>query len=188
MKNLILTQLLLLITCLSTFGQTYSSIIDDIEITAFIHNQAKGKYNQKINNWKLEEVYQPDSVLKKLGSWKTLTPSEKRNYSFNYGEAPLLADFLTRADFEFIKEQISGLKVKEWQTVKEFQKTKNSEHNKDEYYIYSVPLFSKDRNYALMKTELYCGNLCGWSCVELFKKIENGQWENKGCFSKKVYY
>ncbi|WP_210489416.1 hypothetical protein [Rufibacter aurantiacus] len=187
MKNLIFT-LLLFISCLSTFGQTYSSVVPDIEIINFIENQAKEKYSQNINNWKLEEVYQPDSVLKKLKSWKTLTPSEKRNYSFNYGEAPLLADFLTKADFEFIKEQISGLKVNEWQTLKEFQKTNNSELKKEDYYIYSVPLFSKDRNYALRKTTFYCGNLCGWSCIELFKKAENGHWENKGCYAKKVYY
>jgi len=188
MKSLILAHFILFITCLPTFGQTYSTIVTDIEIINFINSQAKGNYSQKINSWKLEEVYQPDSVLGKLKPWKNLTLSEKRINSFTYGVAPLLNDFLNITDFEFIKEQIAGLQVKEWQTVKEIKKTKKPEHSKDEYYIYSVPLFSKDKNYAILKTDFYCGNLCGWSCIEVYKKAENGQWENQGCYSKKVYY
>ncbi|RNI27311.1 hypothetical protein EFA69_14280 [Rufibacter immobilis] len=164
-KSLILVHFIPFLTCLPIFGQTYSTKVSDIEVINFINSQAKGSYSQKINSWKLEEVYQPDSVLEKLKPRKNSTPSEKRINSFTYGVAPLLNDFLNKTDFEFIKEQIAGLQGKEWQTVKEIMKTKKPEHSKDEYFIYSFPLFSKDKNYAIMKTDFYCGNLCGWSCI-----------------------
>lgn len=54
--------------------------------------------------------------------------------------------------------------------------------------LYSVPLFSPDQNYVLMKFEKRCGVGCAEGCTFLYRRIPGRTWElysNIKCFSIK---
>lgn len=44
-------------------------------------------------------------------------------------------------------------------------------------FYYSIPLFSLDRNYVLIKKHYTCGNLCGKGCINVYQRIGKNKWK-----------
>lgn len=51
-------------------------------------------------------------------------------------------------------------------------------NNDSTFYVFSIPLFSKDKTKAVMMIRELCKGLCGWGWTILFKK-ENGTWTSQ---------
>ncbi len=43
-------------------------------------------------------------------------------------------------------------------------------------YSYSFPLFSYEKNYAIIIKTFYCGMLCGGGAYYIYRRLSNGDW------------
>lgn len=101
--------------------------------------------------------------------------------------------YFNENDFEFMREQIRSFKGYEWKKDKikyaniisckemdEILKEKNGKEIFDKKYVkcyseFSIPIFSKDKNYCIFDMSYFCGPLAGEGEINLYQKI-NGKW------------
>ncbi|MGZ3925343.1 MAG: hypothetical protein ACXVJG_00225 [Mucilaginibacter sp.] len=139
-------------------AQTYSSDVNDREITSFMNNflRVNLKHEPPLDNhiilWDL-------SILKESAV----------NIFFN------------RTDTGFLKKQIRGLKKGIWNHrfngTKLIKDIPNGSTLSTTIYSYSIPLFSTDRKRALLIEGFYCGLLCGGGAYYIFERQANGNWK-----------
>ena len=84
---------------------------------------------------------------------------------------------LTVEDIDYMLNQKDELKNFMWNP----SKLGFSNSNNDNWYIFSVPLFSKDRNKAVMMIRDLCPGLCGGGRTVVFIK-EGSTWESYSNF------
>lgn len=81
---------------------------------------------------------------------------------------------LTRDDINFMLSQKNENRGFKWNTSRLGFTTDNSEF----WYVFSIPLFSRDRTKVIMMIRNLCPGLCGNGKTVLFKK-ENNKWVSK---------
>jgi hypothetical protein len=175
---------ILLVVSITTKSQTYSSVISDFEIVDFINKDLAKNFVKKeswINPryWKphISNYYYKDSADRN---------SKLRNPHFLFKPnttasgivtASLLDSILSRKDIDFFKEQIEGLlEGEDWKDT--FQKAKivsnppldKNGNPKQVVEVYSIPIFSFDRQHVILMKGFYCGLLCGYGGYHLYKR------------------
>jgi hypothetical protein len=160
----------------------YSSIVTDGQILSFLneeiasHNALKlevrvKKVNINIVEWDSSEVdlLVPDTSLKG-------TPFFKKS---------ILDSLFNDNDRQFIKSQIYSYdKKKQWRN-KDLADVKlitpkwifDVKGRRDAYWEYSLPVFSSDYKWCIVKCNYLCGSLCADWITLLFQKSENGKWK-----------
>ena len=106
-----------------------------------------------------------------------LESNEKKNDTLNRSvdfNALTLLSSLNKEDISEMISQKENLEKFQWNNENlEF----NLSNNKN-WYSFSVPLFSKDRNKAVMMIRNLCSGLCGGGKTILFTK-KNGEWTSE---------
>ena len=90
------------------------------------------------------------------------------NISSSFGQ---LDKCLTRADIDFMLEQKAHHAGFAWDNARLGFNSSNTES----WWVFSIPLFSKDGSKAVMMIRFLCKGLCGTGWTVLFRK-ENNKW------------
>ena len=95
--------------------------------------------------------------------------SDRRNRTFT--AIDLLGKCLTNDDIDFMLQQKNHHLSFKWDNSRLGFNSNNDKY----WYVFSVPLFSKDKTKAIMMIRDLCQGLCGGGWTVLFKK-ENSKW------------
>lgn len=184
-KRTFILTILILIGDLS-FGQTYSSLTTDKEIYAFL-------------NWmtKTEKKYDEAPFLKrkniyyKMSSWDTANfvwtgtiknSNSELDHQYLFKKKGGSDTIFKTVDRAFLLQQYFSIKDSIWHNrFKNSKLTKNKRQIKPNRYYYSVPLFSVDKNYVVVRKTYYCGSLCAYFGYYIYRKIDKVSWELVTC-------
>ncbi|MGC4104700.1 hypothetical protein [Ferruginibacter sp.] len=97
--------------------------------------------------------------------WRTMTITV---------DAGGLTKCLTESDINYMLSQKQQLAAFRWDN----SRLKFNTANNNNWYCFSIPLFSKDRKKAVMMIRDLCPGLCGTGSTLLFIK-ENGKWTSE---------
>lgn len=169
----------------NVYGQTYSSIINDKEIYAFLN------YITKTDKKHSEEpLFKRKQIYYKIKTWDTANFVIKDTELYNkYPYLDLEEQFLfpkskgvdtmfKQADRAFLFQQFISIKDTIWQ--KSFSNSKllkDKDQKRPNRYYYSIPLFSIDRKYVIVRKAYYCGSLCAYGGYYIYKRIGKNKWE-----------
>jgi hypothetical protein len=167
--------ILFLLSCFISESQTLSKIITDQEVIDFFlwkTDQASGnKGHHKIKRINLEKLTISLNDL-----------SEEEGLYFNNLSNKYIDSLLSKDDREFIILQTDTVKsnwpYKVFKTAKliipkDLMKMKEG----DDYYEFSLPVFTKDRKHCFLKQAYHCGFMCSDWLTLLFEKTSNGEWK-----------
>ena len=182
-KLILITLTILLLTNQVCFGQTYSDIIEDNEILSFLTWEVnstdryseepllslKRKIDPKIISWDSLHFIKPDSL-----------PEHDFLVSFTYlfQEKNVLDTIFKDEDKEYLFEQFKASKDSTWQSkIPKATISNRKNKRRSNRYYYSIPLFSKDKNYVIIKREYYCGSLCAHGGYFIYRTLNENSWE-----------
>ncbi len=164
---------LLLIVASSTYGQTYNKLIPDKDISDFI-------------NWKLiNDTFKNGNVPKKFFNFNTTiikwrpvelkydstkSKAENEGRSIYNPRTRFLDSILSLKDKEFIIRQSNSYITNEWT----FDIESDIIEKENYKYYYTLPLFSLDKQYAILKEVYYCGQTCGEERTILYQHTNKG--------------
>ena len=157
-------------------AQTYSSIITDKEIYDFLNwlTKTEPKYavepgiikqvSEHIVRWDTSNFIQKDTLnghdhfylYKSRGGTDTLFKKEDRDFLF--------------LQYTSIKDSTWHQPFKRSAMLKQKLETPN-------WHFYSVPLFSRNRDYVIVFKEYYCGPLCAYGGYYVYRKKGARKWE-----------
>lgn len=170
----------------NSVGQTYSSVVSDQEITGFLNwltiydirlgEEHKGEKSVSIEivDWQISHFIPKDSAIKMLGNYY---------YSdlYLYKEYAGTDTIFLQEDREFLYNQFKAIKDSVWHDTFENSEVLNKNEYKPEiyyrYYKYSIPLFSKDKQYVIVQRDYLCGRLCGYGGCFVYRKVGDHKWE-----------
>lgn len=155
--------------------------ISDKEIYDFMQIVITDQKLQKENGLTLEPQLNCDLSLDDQEFLKTLLidtikqeiisdTSDWRNRTFTV-TVDVLDKCLKNEDIDFMLQQKNHHSSFKWDNVR----LGFNSNNKKYWYVFSVPLFSKDKTKAIMMIRNLCQGLCGRGWTVLFKK-ENNKW------------
>ena len=155
--------------------------ISDKEIYDFMQIVIADQELQKENGLTFEPQSNCDLLLDDEEFLKSLlidtikheVPSDTsgwRNGTFT-ATIELLDKCLTNADIDFMLQQKIDHSNFRWDN----SRLDFNMNNNNNWYIFSIPLFSKDKTKAIMMIRDLCRGLCGGGWTVLFKK-ENNKW------------
>jgi hypothetical protein len=165
-------------------GQTYSSEISDKEIYDFLNwmtknsgrNYEEPKLSMKhisyfIMSWDTANFIAKDTALIKK------YPYMDMQYIYRHEEG--LDTMFSQYDRDYLFKQFTSIKDTIWHN-----KFSNSTlHFKRKQvrvniYYYSIPLFSADKNYVIVRQNYYCGSLCANGGYHVFRWLGGKKkWE-----------
>ncbi len=155
-----------------SFGQTYSNLISDKEIEELILLDIKisEKYEEepkfgrkKVSN----EIISLDLVIKTLEFTFI-------DFGFDFREEQKQFGYLFQKEsFEYYKEQAKNQIKNSWNLKSNEAKAKFKNEFSNNYYNYSIPLFNKEKDIAIIYKTLFCGDLCGHGAIEIYKKSDD---------------
>ena len=171
MTNKLLFLIILFPFYTACLAQTYSSVISDKDIVDFIHwklyespeDSAAKKYfsfSASILKWQKEDLQCYDSMF-----------NTGNNFFCIYNDQNKFLDtILNLNDKKFIVKQSNAGNGSKWL----IEKPKNRKAEKGHDYYFSLPLFSVDKKYAMLREVFYCGPRCGGAAIILYKQTETG--------------
>ena len=81
-------------------------------------------------------------------------------------------------DKEFLFQQFNAIKDTVWHdSFSKSKLLKSKSQRKTNLYHYSIPLFSVDRKYLIIRREYYCGSLCAHGGYYVYRKTKDNEWE-----------
>jgi hypothetical protein len=180
-KSLII--LFLLLTKIFCFGQIYSDIISDKEIISFLTwevNSTEGYSEEPLLSFKRK-------ISAKIAKWNSLNfikPDSLSEYDFSvtflylYQKKNVLDTIFKNEDKQYLFEQFESCKDSTWQNkIPKATITSRKNKKRPNQYYYSIPLFSKDKKYVIIKREYYCGSLCAHGGYFIYKRLNENSWE-----------
>lgn len=180
-KSIIIFSLLL--TNIFCFGQTYSDIISDKEIISFLTwevNSTEGYSEEPLFSFKRK-------ISSKISDWDSLNfvkPDSLNEYDFSvaffylFQEKNGLDSIFKDEDKKFLFEQFESCRDSTWQSkIPKATITSRKNKKRPNIYYYSIPLFSKDKIYVIVKIEYYCGSLCAHGGYFIYKRLNEDSWE-----------
>lgn len=175
--------LIIILSCNKLINaQTYTSVISDQEIYSFmnwmIKNDTKGFG---------ESNFMRKQIMSEIVPWDTsdfiiidtaLLTHKQQYYqgAIVFGHTQDIDTIFNNQDLVFIYEQYTSLQNKVWTTRFSRSLLRNEPMLKRPYRRYSIPLFSSDRKYVIIKSYYNCGNLCGSFGYMLYRKIDLHKW------------
>lgn len=181
LKHKALVLLLLTIGVNKIKAQTYNSLIPDKDIENFIQ-------------WKLTDTSAYRIISKEcfsisILSWKKEildydNSSRKSPFSIYKAQNHWLDSIITKEDKEFFIQQADSAKSNTWETrgINLSNKTKRIKN----VCSLSIPLFSKDKQFAIIRELYRCGKDCGEMRISIYKKTISG-WEYSGMLAGGVF-
>lgn len=167
------------------YGQTYSDLIPDSEIVSFMTWEIRSteRYSEEpILSLKRKIYYE-------ISDWDTLNFVKPESQGL--GEKAILASYLylfhdrnqsdtifSQEDKEYLLQQFISIKDTLWQ--QKFPKATRSKRKnqvRPNRYHYSLPLFSKDKQYVIVKRDYYCGSLCAYGGYFIYRRLDKNTWE-----------
>ena len=171
-------------------GQTYSSITSNQEIYDFLNWLAKNETNYKdrppfsgkkisqhIIKWDTVNFIPttPDSISNK---YPKMVANDFFNTQYIFKSQDGIDTIFKPADRSFILQQFTSIKDTIWHS--KFPNSKlltNQKQKRPNRYYFSIPLFSINRNYVIVQREYYCGSLCAYGGIYIYKKITDKKWQ-----------
>jgi hypothetical protein len=176
-RNKIIIFFLLFFVQFPLFAQTYSSTTSDKEIYEFLNyiTQNEKKHGE-------ESLFQKKRVHYRIDSWDSTnfirdTSKYESWDSWNYlfKRETAMDSIFSKSDKDYFFQQFLGVKDSVWH--KEFSHSKLVKQQvKPNRYYYSVPLFSLDKQYVMVKKEYYCGSLCAYGGVYVYARDGKSGW------------
>jgi hypothetical protein len=158
-------------------SQTYNSVTSDKEIYEFLSYIIK--YEDK---YKEEPSFGLKYISEKIIPWEKEdfvrnASTEKADNKYIFKEEIHMDTIFNETDKKFLMDQFNGIKTEIWYSkFKHSILTKNESETKVNRYYYSIPLFSNDQKYVLVKKKYYGKEHCYYGyCI--YKKDEKGNWE-----------
>jgi len=180
MKIRTIAILFLLMLSGTTQSQTYSSIVPDNEIYDFLNWLTKHgdrctenrlfrrvRISQNMDNWTPNNFFQKDTVF------------SNSNYDndFLFEKGSVADSLFSQTDRESMYQQFVAQKDPVWKRrFKGAVFAKKGKSNRAKIF-YSIPLFSLDRNYALVKMCCYSGELNAFGGYFIYRKMGNHRWK-----------
>jgi hypothetical protein len=183
-----LTRLIIILIGLLNFGlvkgQTYSSITSDKEIYGFL-NWMTINDRKYIEEPKLKQK----QVYFKILSWDTANfvlkdtalinryPHFNTDGQYLYQPQDETDTIFKQKDREFLFSQFIAIQDTIWHN--KFSKSKlltTKKQRRPNRYYYSIPLFSHDKKYVVIRRQYYCGDLCAHSGYYVYRRIEDNKW------------
>lgn len=178
-----LTILFLLLTKIFCFGQTYSDIISDKEIISFLTwevNSTEGYSEEPLLSFKRK-------ISAKISDWDSLNfikPDSLNEYDFSvaffylFQKKNELDTIFKDEDKKFLLEQFESCRDSTWQNkIPNATITSRKNKKRPDRYYYSIPLFSIDKKYVIVKRTYYCGSLCAHGGYFIYKRLSEDNWE-----------
>jgi hypothetical protein len=169
----------------NSFGQTLSSVSTDREIYNFLNwmTRTERKFREEpfltckrvdcnILPWDTANFIAKDTSMFR----KYPLLSIEANYLFQRKSG---SDSIFKpTDRAFLFQQFIAIKDSVWHdsfsNSKLFKKKKQRRPNR---YFYSVPLFSVDKKYVVIRREYLCGDLCAYGGFYICKKVGERKWK-----------
>ncbi len=181
--------IILLFASQLNYGQTYSSLTTDKEIYDFLNWLTKNekkfdeapffkkkKVYYKILHWSINNLVWKDTTNTRFLEFDRLYLFKKKNG---------LDTIFNKSDRVYLLEQFKAIKNTTWQ--KQFRNSKMMYleiKKKSNNYYYSVPLFSKDKKYVIIRRFYFCGHLCGYFGYYIYIKISKNKWKFLKCINE----
>lgn len=182
------TTILFLIGILFNQGvcaQTYSSVTTDKEIYDFLNwmtlsdkklsEEPKLKRKQifyKIISWDTANFITKDTAL--LNKY----PFFDLDNQFLFQRSKGTDTIFKQADRTFLFQQYTAIKDTVWhQGFSNSKLLKDKNQKQPNRYYYSVPLFSADRKYVVVRRQYYCGSLCAYGGYYIYRRLTDKKWE-----------
>lgn len=163
-----------------SFTQTYSFQISDSTILNFMEWEIKN--GEKFREDKKKRAYRKaDIEIIPFDSINFILPDSVHWSDWQYdlylfNRFNKLDSILSEKEQPYLIEQFNSVKETVWSHKirgAKFKKWKNLKYT----YFYSIPLFSSDEKYVLIRKSFYCGNICGYGGIYLYRKTANNSWE-----------
>lgn len=185
MRTLKILLILGLLIAENSFGQTYSSVSTDKEIYNFLNwlTRTERKYKEEpfltrkrvdcnILSWDSVNFIAKDTSMFR----KYPLLSIEANYLFQ-GKSGTDTIF-KQADREFLFQQFIAVNDSVWHdSFSNLKLLKTKTHRRPNRYLYSIPLFSVDKKYVVIRREYFCGDLCAYGGYYIYKKIGDSKWK-----------
>jgi hypothetical protein len=172
----------------NTHSQTYSLLVHDETIEDFFLQLSKNlpheivKMNGDILEWSEQDIYGEQDTLYQLGE-----------LSKGLMEINKVHVFFSELDLRYVERQYNHLDGDHWYP-EDFRRfdiidsvglNKIMSHSfsekkmgKNYSYTFSIPLFSLDKEYAIVQQEFDCGYECSTYCIHIYKRSESQKsWE-----------
>jgi hypothetical protein len=176
-------------------GQNYSKVISDGEIRTFF---AELQSNKSLKIDKVDQI---------PIRWSDLDLVDQIDSSSDllWGPTALSHDsvqkYLDSNDIRFVVDQVFASENFIWRksdfrsfslidtvgVALIYKKSKKKGRGRNNYcYSFSLPLFSRNKQFVLLRQKYLCGFLCMTECIYFYRKTKNNKWiliDNWQCFS-----
>ena len=182
-----ISYIVVMILCLAglnrAHSQTYSLLIHDDVIEDFFFELSRNlpheiiKMNEEILEWNERDIYGEQDTLYQIGE-----------LTLGLMEVDTIHSFFTDKDLNYVIKQFNNLDGDHWYP-EDFRKfdiidsvglNKIMSHSYSEKkmgkhysYTFSIPLFSIDRQYAIVQQEFDCGYECSTYCIYIYKRTKD---------------
>jgi len=172
----------------NTQAQTYSLLVHDESIEDFFIALSRNlphqivKLNKDILEWNERDIYGEQDTLFQIGE---LTKGIM--------EIDTVKAFFTEQDLKYVEKQYQNLEGVQWyeEDFRKFEildsiglrkimsRTYSAKKlGKNYSYTFSVPLFSMDKQYAIVQQEFDCGFECSTYCIIIYKQsTDQKSWD-----------
>ncbi|MBL4755942.1 MAG: hypothetical protein JKY52_20410 [Flavobacteriales bacterium] len=172
----------------NTDAQTYSLLVHDETIEYFFISLSKNlpheiiKLNRDILEWNERDIYGEQDTLYQIGE---LTKGIM--------EIDTVRAFFTEQDLKYVEKQFQNLDGVRWypedfrrfDVIDSIGLNKIMSHSysakkmgKNYSYTFSIPLFSLDKQYAIVQQEFDCGYECSTYCIFIYKQsADKKSWD-----------
>jgi hypothetical protein len=163
-----------------SLGQTYSSKVSDSTILAFMKWEIQnGEKYAEANKFRMNRKTS-DKILK-FDTLNFYYPDSLHQYDWQYraflfNRHNKIDTLFSNADIESLFIQFTALKDTVWSHKISGAKIKNWNFPKNQY-TYSIPIFSYNNKYVLIKKSFFCGNVCAYGGIYLYEKIDDNNWK-----------
>lgn len=162
MKTLVKINIFFLMLVINASAQTMSSLISDSEIKELITSEIEKKDD---NSERIKKV------KPKIIEWSLWAEIAGISSGYIKSKTESVNDIFTNADFEYMSQQIKAEKKTVWGL--NLKKGKLKANSKNNYYLYSIPLYDKTHEKAIFIKDYTCGRHCGKTTIEVYIKTEN---------------
>lgn len=173
--------------CNNLYGQESNAISDSIVekfIAWEIDNSEKNSEDQKIWKKRINQRVIPweEALIDMIESAQFPNNFENQfkqiielDNSSNNGQLKTISELFSNEDVIFLKLQYENARKKtEWSCKS--RKGQIKKNPKNNFYSYSIPLFDKTKTIAILYKEFYCGSVCSYGYLNIYRK-ENGIWK-----------
>jgi hypothetical protein len=170
--------LIFIFGALTGYSQTYSSVINDSTIASFINQTLICKTDYPGTKLKKRVMSQP--LAWENARWD-LNSADLNDSIFQekfFFVMDTLKKYFNESNMPFLEKQFKSQIKTSW--IKNQLNAKFRTNYDINYFEYTIPIFSNDYQTALIYEYYYCGNLCAYSGLWLYKR--NGrEWVRYKC-------